>query len=211
METIENVEIFKYLGDQIKYDEASTGEAEINLRISLSEAKFYQLAKKLTNQHILLRTRTHILNSLIRSRLTYSCQTWNVNEKELEKLNGIYVGMLRKMIRGGYRKTENHHYFYTNKDVLTICGTDDIQTYVSRQQTSYLSHLVRQSNSTLTKRLTFNNDRVTKRGRPTETLEDKVLKVNMMTADQFYRSALKREIRYGRSDDGLDRLKSLKR
>ena len=121
--------------------------------------------------------------------------------------------MLRRMIRGGFRKTENLHFFYTNQDVLAICQTDDIQTYVSRQQTSYLSHLARQSNSTLTKKLTFNCDKVTKRGRPTETLEDKVLKVNMMTADQFYTAALKREIRYGRPEEenGLGRLKSLKK
>ena len=166
--------------------------------------------KKLTNHHILLPTRIHVLNSLIRSRLTYSCQTWNVTEQELQQLNSTYIGMLRKMIKGGFRKTENFHLYYTNQDVLDIWKTEDIKTYVNRQQTSYLSHLDRQSNSSLTKRLTFNCDKIKKRGRPTETLEDKV---HMMSADQFYRAALKREIGYGRSDEESEsgRLKSSKR
>ena len=40
---IENVTNFRYLGDEIKYDEPSTGDAEINLRIDVAENKFYEL------------------------------------------------------------------------------------------------------------------------------------------------------------------------
>ena len=47
---IENVKTFRYLGDEIKFDEPSTGTAEINLRISLAEAKFYELKNKLTRR-----------------------------------------------------------------------------------------------------------------------------------------------------------------
>ena len=36
---IENVKIFRYLGDDIKYDEPSTGDAEVNLRIVVAEGK----------------------------------------------------------------------------------------------------------------------------------------------------------------------------
>ena len=43
---IENVTNFRYLGDEIKYDELSTGDAEINLRIDVAENKFYELGKK---------------------------------------------------------------------------------------------------------------------------------------------------------------------
>ena len=71
--SVENVKLFKYLGDLIKYNESSTGDAEIELRITLAEAKFYELVKKLTNFHINLKTRVLILYSLVRSRLTYSC------------------------------------------------------------------------------------------------------------------------------------------
>ena len=45
-EDIENVRIFRYLGDDIKFDEPSTGDAEIDLRIAVSEGKFYEEAPK---------------------------------------------------------------------------------------------------------------------------------------------------------------------
>ena len=64
---IENVKSFKYLGDIIKCDESSTGDAELELRIILVESKFYELIKKLTNHHINLKTRVLILNSLVRT------------------------------------------------------------------------------------------------------------------------------------------------
>ena len=43
---IENVTNFRYLRDEIKFDEPSTGDAEINLRIDVAENKFYELRKK---------------------------------------------------------------------------------------------------------------------------------------------------------------------
>ena len=38
-----------YLGDEIKFDEPLTGNAEFDLRICIAEAKFYEIIKKLTN------------------------------------------------------------------------------------------------------------------------------------------------------------------
>ena len=208
---IENVKIFKYLGDQIKYDESSTGEAELDLRIMLAEAKFNEIVKKLTNQHIYLKTRVHILNSLVRSRLTYSCQTWNLTERQGQLVNTVYIKMLRKMIRNGYQRSDDNHYIFTNKNVHDICKTEDITDFVGRQQTSYLAHIVRQHNSTLTKRLLFNDNKYTKHGRRTDTLQDKVLKYNQMTADKFFKAALRRE-KIGHDHlQGVDRRKLSKR
>ena len=190
--TIENVKTFRYLGDEIKYDEPSTGSAEISLRISLAEAKFYELINKLTNYKIHLKTRVLIFNSMVRSRLTYSCQTWNVSTTEMNRINSVYVSMLRKLVRNG-SKTEEYRLVMTNQDILRICRTDDIATFVSKQQSSYLAHLARQSNQCLTKRLLFNANKRTKIGRPTETLEDKVMKSSGLTKDNFYKEALKRK------------------
>ena len=52
---IENVKTFRYFGDEIKFDGPSTGTAEINLCISLAEAKFYELKNKITNHKIVNR------------------------------------------------------------------------------------------------------------------------------------------------------------
>ena len=77
---IENVITFRYLGDEIKHDEPSTGDAEMNPRIILSQAKFYEIIKNLTNHRIYLKTRVLVFNSLVHSRLTYSCQAWSANQ-----------------------------------------------------------------------------------------------------------------------------------
>ena len=191
-QSVENVETFRYLGDEIKFDEPTTGDAEVNLRISIAEAKFYELIKKFTNFRINLKTRVLIVNSIVRSRLTYSCQTWTLTQPQMNKINSTYIQMLRKLVRNG-SKTEDLRYIYSNEQILRFCNTPDIPTYVAKQQESYLGHLARQSNHCLTKKLLFNDDRRTKPGKPFETLEDKVMKNKQCTKDQFYKNALQRK------------------
>ena len=54
-QSIENVEIFRYLGDDIKFNDPATGNAEVDLRISIAESKFYELIKKFTkSSHIFM-------------------------------------------------------------------------------------------------------------------------------------------------------------
>ena len=56
---------FRYLGDEIKYDEPATGDSEIELRINVAESKFYELSKKFLNHKIYLKTRIKILNTIV--------------------------------------------------------------------------------------------------------------------------------------------------
>ena len=191
---IENVTKFRYLGDEIKYDEPSTGDAEVELRIDVAESKFYELAKKLLNYKILIKTRIIILNSMVRSRLTYSCQTWNLTSRQTDRINSTYSTILRKMVKGGYRRKKDTEWNFvlSNSDLHTICGTEDINEFTARQQRKYLAHLARQPNSTLTKKLLFNSNEASKPGRKS-TLESRVLTNEQCTADEFYKKALKRE------------------
>ena len=131
---IENLTNFRYIGEEIKYDEPSTGDAEINLRIDVAENKFYQLGKKLLNYKILLRTRVKVLNAMVRSRQTYSCQTWKVTARQMERINSSYSSMLRKIIKGGYRRKNNNEWGFalSNEYLHNICGTENIGIYVSR-------------------------------------------------------------------------------
>ena len=69
---LENVKIYRYLGCEIKYDEPTTEETELNLRSDAAECKFYSLARNLMNMKICLTTRIRILNSLVHSRIVYS-------------------------------------------------------------------------------------------------------------------------------------------
>ena len=122
--------------------------------------------------------------------------------------------MLRKMIKGGYRRKNNNEWSFqigqdvvkmikggknnnewrfslSNEDLHNICGTEDIGIYVGRQQQKYLAHIARQPNNTLTKRLLFNCDESRKPG-PKLTLESNVLKNLQCSADEFFKKALDR-------------------
>ena len=160
----------------------------------MAEGKFYELANKLLNHRVLLQTRIFILNSMVRSRLTYSCQTWSLTQHQKSKINSVYTTMLRKMVKGGYRrkKDSEFHFVLTNSDIHNICQTTNIEQFISQQQTQYLAHLARQSNATITKKLLFNDDKYTKRGKQI-TLESAVMENEQCLADEFYRKALKRE------------------
>ena len=77
------MEKFRYLRDDIQYDQPSTGASEVDLRIAVAENQLY---KKITNKNIQLQWRVMILNSMVRSRLTYSCQTWNLNVQQQQRV-----------------------------------------------------------------------------------------------------------------------------
>ena len=191
---IENVTNFRYLVDEIKYNEPSTGDAEINLRIDVAENKFYELGGGgVLNYKILLRTRVKVLNAMVPSRLMYSCQIWNVTAKQMERINSTNSSMLRKMIKGGYRRKTNNEWSFalSNKDLHNICGAENMDIYVGRQQQKYLAHIARQPNNALTKRLLFNCDESRKPG-PKLTLESNVLKNLQCSADEFYKKAIDR-------------------
>ena len=65
---IENVKTFRRL-NQIRW----TLNRHCWNKPSLAELSFYELKNKLTNYKILLKTRVLIFNSMVGSRLTYSC------------------------------------------------------------------------------------------------------------------------------------------
>ena len=77
-----------------------------------------------------------------------------------------------------------------NRKVLQIRGTEDVLDYVKRMQANYMEHIARRKNTSIVKRLLFNDDQNKKRGRPIKTLEDHVLEGK--SADNFDREALKK-------------------
>ena len=115
---------------------------------------------------IKLKTQTRMLNSLVRSRIIYSCQTWSCTKAQLSKMNSLYMSFIRKITKGGYRRKEDSMaYVYSNEDLLKIAKTTDLNTFIKQQQRNYvICHIVRKDNSSIVKRLLFNNNTATKRG-----------------------------------------------
>ena len=134
---------------------------------------------------------------MVRSRLTYSCQTWNINKNQQERIRSTYTSLLRRMIRGGFERkldendNETYQFVLSNSKILEICGTEDVLDYIKRMQANYLGHIARQKNTSIVKRLLFNDDQNKKRGRPIKTFEYHV--IDGKSADNFYREALKKK------------------
>ena len=190
---VDNVSSFKYLGYKINYEEPSIGDAELNLRIDMANCKFYELGKNLMNRKIALSTRIKIFNALVRSRLTYSCQIWNLNKRQGKHINAVYMQMLRKMVKGGYRRKEGtYSYVLSNSDILKRCNTENIHQFVLRQQRNFVAHVVRGENGRTTKRLIFNNNTYVKQGRHSSLYKAVVANENT-TPDIFNKNALNRK------------------
>ena len=186
---IDNVKSFIYLGASIYYNDPHTGDSEINQRIGSAECKYYEHAKKLLNYRINLNTRVKILNALVRSRLSYGCQTWTLNLEQKNKINSFYCGLLRRMVRGGFKRKEDSMAFQrSNKDILEVCKTEEMTTFIARQQKCFLAHIIRRADDTLVKSLTFNTDTTHRRGRST-SLRKTVLRNERMEPNDFYKLA----------------------
>ena len=73
---------------------------------------------------------------MVRSRLTYSCQTWNINKNQQERIRSTYTSLLRRMIRGGFERKvdenddETYQFVLSSNKILEICSTEDILDYV---------------------------------------------------------------------------------
>ena len=192
-EQIENMRFFKYLGCQLTYNEPCTSNSELEIRIDTAEKKFYELGKKLMDHRIMLTTRVKIFNSLVRSRLTYACQTWNLTKRQSDHINAAYMAMVRKMIKGGYRRKEgSYSYEITNLDLLEKCKIESITTYIKRQQRNYVAHIIRKPDTSITKKLLFNDNQYTKQGQQ-KSLYKSVITNEQINPDVLHRKALSRQ------------------
>ena len=177
---VNNVKEFKYLGCLIHYNQTTTGDAEITSRIDMAEAKFYEHGKKFMNHRVKLSVRISILNSLVRSRLTYGCQTWILTVAQKDRINAVYYSMIRKMVRGGYKRKPNEWGFkFTNQNLLDLARTESVCSFVERQKKRYLAHVVRLPNTSLVKRMVFNSDATIIPGRQTTLLRSVLENENM--------------------------------
>ena len=185
-EKLENVKVYKYLGSDIKFDESSTGESELNLRTDAATNKFFSLARNLMNYKIYIKTRVLMVNSLVRSRLTHACQTWNCNQNQMAKMNVVYMQFIRRMVKGGFKRQEDSWRFrYTNHDLLRISNTSDLCTFIKRQQLNFVVKILKKDDKCIAKRLLFNDNKTLKRGRPHTTLLSSVLNAESCSIEEL--------------------------
>ena len=194
---LRNVKEFRYLGANVHHEEPNTGEVELNLRFQLANSKFAEMSNLLQNHKIHLRTRITFMDSFVRSRLTYSCQNWNLNQAQFNRLDVAYRRFLRRMVRGGFKRKEgddNEFSFrITNEKLHRLCGTRDLSLFIKDQQCNYAAHVVRTDSHRAVKKLMFNTDRYTKAGRTTPTLLEQAAESRNVSVDGFCNDAMARK------------------
>ena len=144
---ISNSRTFKYLGTKISYDQPIAGDDEVNHRKLQANIAFNKHRKVLKNYRILLPTRVQLLDSLVRSKLTYNCQTWPFTEKQTNTMNAQYVRYLRELVRNGTaRKGNSYSLKMTNKQILHIAKRENLSVFMSRIQEKFIATIIRAPN-----------------------------------------------------------------
>ena len=174
-------------------------DTEIESRIELAKCKFESIKYILCNQKIHMWIRQIFYNSFIRSRLTYACQTWTLTCEQTRKLNSTHVYLLRRMIRGGFKRQINEtaeHIMprvYNAEKVLKICNASELSEFINKQRTKFAAHIIRQPNTRHTKQLMFNADKYKKTGNRTGTLLEQAVAASGKPENQFLTEARNRK------------------
>ena len=152
----------------------------LTFRISSAFQKWNELKHVFTDKRIFMTTRIKLLEACVRSRLCYSCQSWELSASELKKLETIWHSFLRKMISNGFKRknvpTEylkarkkakksgqtipepddlDWAYCYDNDTLRTISKTTNISSFCKIQHLKYIAHVTRLENSSIQKQLLF--------------------------------------------------------
>ena len=102
-EPIGNVRQFKCLGHVLSNEKSNTS-AFLTHQISSAYAKWNEMKNVLLDKRIHLSTRVRFLEACVRSRLLYSVQAWSLNAREMQKIESIWHGFLRRLVKGGFKR-----------------------------------------------------------------------------------------------------------
>ena len=76
----------------------------LSFRISSAFQKWNELKHVFFDPRIFMSTRIKLLEACVRSRLLYSCQSWDLSVSELRKLKTIRHSLLGRMVRNGFKR-----------------------------------------------------------------------------------------------------------
>ena len=181
-EKIKNVRTFKYLGHVITNNDDDPSHY-LSFRISSAFQKWNELKHVLTDKRIFMSIRMKFLEACVRSRLLYSCQSWELSAAEMRKLETIWYGFLRKMVSNGYKRKFvppeylkakkaakktgeivpepeglDWAYVFNNDKLREITKSTNISSFCRIQHLKYIAHITRLENDSLQKQLLFSTN-----------------------------------------------------
>ena len=168
-EPIDNVRTFKYLG-HVLCNDPSESSAFLIHQISSAYAKWNEMKSIFLDKRIFLSTRVKFLEACVRSRLLYSVQAWQLGAEEMRKLESVWCGFLRRLVKGGFSRINapknkkdksipedeiNWSFKLSNEDIRTITKTTEIKNFCDMQHLKYIAHVTRRENNSLQKQFLF--------------------------------------------------------
>ena len=100
-----------------------------------------------------------LLDSLVRSRLLYSVQAWNLIQLEKGRLEVIYRSFLRKMVYKGYTKKDpqnvDYSFIISNQKLYETTRTVPLQDFIDKQFLKFQARVTRLQIKKLQKQLHF--------------------------------------------------------
>ena len=111
-------------------------------------------------KHVNIKSRSDLLEMLVKPVLVYSCQAWDLPQDKKTKLENIYRNFQRKMIIRTWKKTKldengDHRPIITNDRISQLTKTTPLQNYINKQFLKYQGHITRRPNKNLQKQLQF--------------------------------------------------------
>ena len=94
-------------------------------------------------------------DSMVRSRRTYAVQTARLNSEQKNKIDTVWVRMLRQMVNGGFTRNDNFVPKYSNEEIYKICKTKSASQFCSVQHLKFLAHVARMPNTAVQKQWLF--------------------------------------------------------
>ena len=184
--TLEQVEIFKYLGQTITSDGRS--DTAIRQRIEIVRQTFLNMSDVLTARNIEIETRKRLARCYVLSTLLYASETWTLNADTCKKINSFEMWMYRKMLKISYTSHT------TNEEVLKRIHEKglSLEKNIKMRKTQYFGHLIRKDKmqkSLLEGRVCAKRPR----GRPRKSWMKNIMEWTKLNFEQCIRGAEDRD------------------
>ena len=149
-EDLQNVRSFRYLGHWLTDDPKQPKFLKQQLGAALGA--WSKDRRYFCDFDINLRTRVKVAEARVRAKLCYALQSDRLRQRELDKIDSVWMRMLRAMVRGGLEREPNKYsYSIGRARILTLCNTREASTFVREQHIKYVAHVCRMENSALQK------------------------------------------------------------
>lgn len=137
---LEMVEVFKYLGRSIRFDDNDAQAVRINL--GKARAVWGRLARVMHAENASPRVCGMFYKATVQAVLLYGSETWTLNPAMVRSLEGFHLRAARRMTGLMPRKEANGSWTYPEAEgVLKKAGLYTITAYIAVRRTTILKYV----------------------------------------------------------------------